>query len=111
MSTPVIAFINPLGKIMKRSQSIVMWLAGLLVAVGCLETFAQDKDDTQEQRWKSRGQSGQRMQGGRNRVDNGLKVGEVAPLFELKSLDGTTETKLADFRGKKPVVLFFGSYT
>ncbi len=40
-----------------------------------------------------------------------LVVGDVAPTFKLKSLDRTSETDLADFKGKKPVVLIFGSYT
>jgi len=35
----------------------------------------------------------------------------MAPTFKLKSLDGTEETDLEQFRGKKPMVLFFGSYT
>ncbi len=40
-----------------------------------------------------------------------LKVGDEAPVFKLKSLDGESEFDLADYRGKKPVVLIFGSYT
>lgn len=40
-----------------------------------------------------------------------LHVGEMAPNFVLKSLDGSQETDLSSFRGKKPVILFFGSYT
>jgi hypothetical protein len=40
-----------------------------------------------------------------------LKVGDVAPTFKLKSLDGESETDMASFNGKKPVVLIFGSYT
>lgn len=40
-----------------------------------------------------------------------LKVGDVAPTFELKSLDGNSETNLASFKGKKPVILIFGSYS
>ena len=40
-----------------------------------------------------------------------LQVGDIAPTFKLKSLDGKTETDLASFKGKKPVVLIFGSYT
>ena len=40
-----------------------------------------------------------------------LKQGQTAPDFELKSLDGKTQTKLSDLYAKKPVVLFFGSYT
>ncbi len=41
----------------------------------------------------------------------GLKIGDVAPTFQLKSLDGKAETDLDSFKGKKPVVLIFGSYT
>ena len=39
------------------------------------------------------------------------KVGEIAPPFKLKSLDGKSETELVNFTGQRPVVLFFGSYT
>jgi cytochrome oxidase Cu insertion factor (SCO1/SenC/PrrC family) len=45
------------------------------------------------------------------RADNAPKVGDMAPTFKLKSLDGTEETDLEQFREKKPIVLFFGSYT
>ncbi len=40
-----------------------------------------------------------------------LKVGQEAPNFKLKSLDGESETELSSFQGKKPVVLIFGSYS
>lgn len=52
---------------------------------------------------------GNRME--RRGKDNAPKVGDTAPTFTLKSHDGKSETSLASFRGKKPVVLFFGSYT
>ena len=39
------------------------------------------------------------------------KEGKTAPDFQLKSLDGESEVKLSSFAGKKPVALFFGSYT
>lgn len=39
------------------------------------------------------------------------QVGEEAPLFTLTSLDDSSQTSLLSFRGNKPVVLFFGSYT
>ena len=39
------------------------------------------------------------------------KVGELAPDFELKDPEGATSVRLADFRGKRPVALIFGSYT
>ena len=35
-----------------------------------------------------------------------LKVGDAAPDFALKSLDGKSEVKLSDFKGK-PIVLWF----
>jgi peroxiredoxin len=36
-----------------------------------------------------------------------LKVGDVAPDFELMTQDHTKKVKLSDFRGKKKVVLLF----
>ena len=45
------------------------------------------------------------------RDDGGLKVGQLAPTFELKSLDGKESFDLKSLRGNKPVLLFFGSYT
>ncbi len=45
------------------------------------------------------------------RGDAAPKVGDLAPTFTLKSSDGKRETSLASFRGKRPVILFFGSYT
>lgn len=46
-----------------------------------------------------------------DRTDNAPKVGEMAPTFKLKSLDGNEEFDLEAYRGKEPVVLLFGSYT
>ena len=46
-----------------------------------------------------------------SRDDGAPKVGEQAPTFKLKSLDGKQSFDLAEFKGSKPVVLFFGSYT
>ncbi len=48
---------------------------------------------------------------GRRGPDKAPKVGDDAPNFKLKSLDGKRETELATFKGEKPVVLIFGSYT
>ena len=45
------------------------------------------------------------------RVDKAPKAGEMAPTFALKSFDGKREVSLESSRGKRPVVLFFGSYT
>jgi thiol-disulfide isomerase/thioredoxin len=40
-----------------------------------------------------------------------LRVGDMAPDFSLTSLDGKKQVRLSDYRGAKPVVLIFGSYT
>lgn len=48
----------------------------------------------------------------RSRDDGAPKVGDVGPRFALKTLDDDSKkVELASYRGKKPVVLFFGSYT
>ena len=39
------------------------------------------------------------------------EAGETAPSFKLKSLDGKSEFELTSLRGKRPVLLLFGSYT
>lgn len=41
----------------------------------------------------------------------GPALGDLAPRFELKTHDGKQTIRLADYRGKKPVVLIFGSFT
>jgi hypothetical protein len=40
-----------------------------------------------------------------------LKVGDPAPGFTLPSADRKSFVSLASFRGNRPVVLIFGSYT
>lgn len=40
-----------------------------------------------------------------------LKVGDPAPDFTLRRLKGKDKVKLSSFKGKRPVVLIFGSYT
>ena len=51
--------------------------------------------------------------GGRERTRGagGPDVGQEAPDFTLRTLGGEGTVKLSDLRGKKPVVLVFGSYT
>jgi hypothetical protein len=44
------------------------------------------------------------------RVDT-VHLGDMAPDFKLKTLDGKRTIRLRQFRGKRPVVLIFGSYT
>lgn len=40
-----------------------------------------------------------------------LQTGQEAPDFSLPLLNQSTPVELSTFRGKKPVVLVFGSYT
>jgi len=40
-----------------------------------------------------------------------LHVGDVAPDFQVKTLDAKTPLQLASLWADKPVVLVFGSYT
>ncbi|HLJ49362.1 MAG TPA: hypothetical protein VKU01_25290 [Bryobacteraceae bacterium] len=40
-----------------------------------------------------------------------IHAGDVAPDFELQTLDKSATVRLSSFRGSKPVVLIFGSYT
>ncbi len=83
----------------------LMLVPSLLLAMAGGNAVAQEGDD---------GARRQRRQGMRERMmrdDDAPKVGDVAPVFTLKSLDGKSETDLASFKGKKPVLLFFGSYT
>ncbi len=39
------------------------------------------------------------------------KVGDIAPDFELRDVNGENPVRLSDFRGVKPVALLFGSFT
>ena len=39
------------------------------------------------------------------------RVGDLAPDFTLQTVDRKSEVRLASFRGDRPVVLVFGSYT
>jgi hypothetical protein len=45
-----------------------------------------------------------------NEFKNSLRAGEEAPEFELQTLEGD-RVRLSDFRGRKHVLLEFGSIT
>jgi hypothetical protein len=51
------------------------------------------------------------FQGELGSFHEGPKIGDLGPDFVLKTVDGKKEAHLADYRGKKPVVLVFGSFT
>jgi Ca2+-binding EF-hand superfamily protein len=44
-------------------------------------------------------------------IYEGPTMGEKAPEFSLRTQDGNQEYRLSQYRGKKPVVLIFGSFT
>ncbi len=39
------------------------------------------------------------------------KIGDKAPDFELRDIQGENPIRLSDFQGQMPVVLIFGSFT
>ena len=53
---------------------------------------------------------GRGIEGDFRRVDT-VHVGDLAPDFKLKTLDGKRTVRLRSHRGQQPVVLIFGSYT
>ena len=76
-------------------------LAMLLVAAGCVSSKIEPPLLLK---------SGNGHPGDFRRVDT-VHEGDVAPDFRLKMLNGRRRVRLSQFRGKKPVVLIFGSYT
>ena len=77
----------------RRSKFAVLF--AMAICVGCASTPNEDaQQDAQS----------------RNR-HSAPKITESAPMFKLASLDGKRKVDLAGYRGDKPVLLFFGSYT
>lgn len=98
---------------MKNWKTLVL-LPSMLLAMtsGCATTkptgaTAKADEPTPQQREARR----KRMREMMSKDDGAPKVGDVAPTFTLKALNGSGTTDLASYRGSKPVVLFFGSYT
>ena len=77
---------------MGMKQKLVTFLGALLAFGVCNPCLAQSRR-------------------GDFRQEGDLKVGGPAPDFNLKRLHGDGKVKLSSFKGKKPVVLIFGSYT
>ncbi len=105
-----------------RVGLMMMSLSVLVMAVGCSstkqpapeESAVSEEPAVSEETVVSEERAapeGRRARRGQPDDSAQLKVGQVAPTFKLKSIDGKEETDLAAFKGKKPVVLFFGSYT
>lgn len=45
------------------------------------------------------------------RSNKSPQVGEPAPDFNLRTKDGKMQVQLSSFRGRRPAVIIFGSYT
>lgn len=88
--------------------------AFLMLAFALVPALALAQDAEPEESGNPYGLSDERWEhiqdGNVGRAEE-LQVGQTAPDFDLRSLDGESSTRLAEFRGKRPVVLFFGSYT
>ena len=74
------------------------------------ETASQSEQPTDQQAEGTAKRNNARNRGPSGRRKS-LHVGELAPTFSLKSLDGKETFDLRAHRGKRPVLLLFGSYT
>jgi len=77
-----------------NARNRVLWMAALLACVAV--SWAQPRDGRHS---------------GDMRMRDTLRAGDAAPDFKLKTKDGSREVQLSGFKGKRPVVLVFGSYT
>jgi len=84
------------------------------------EDLRNGLDDPESNRPPARGSSGEPppaemlrmfLTGQLGWLEAGPGYGEMAPDFTLPTQDGTSTVTLSDSRGKKPVVLIFGSFT
>lgn len=93
-------------------------LAPLLVLAGFVSVAAQDTPRDGTPRKDKDPYAGKTVRDGRDgmallrhRERRVPKVGQLAPDFALKTPDGKRTIRLSSFRGKRPVVLVFGSLT
>ncbi len=86
---------------MHRKRCLTIGLCGLLLWGGNLQ--AQSKKD-------SKGEINAPAAKG-ERLPDKLRVGDPAPDFTLPDPHCKKQTTLSSFKGKKPVVLVFASYT
>jgi hypothetical protein len=78
-------------------RRVLILAAGLGLAAGAAAQAPQKTVDTPPARGE--------------RLPDRLKVGDPAPDFTLPTVDGKDAVTLSAFRGKRPVVLIFASYT
>ena len=96
-------------KILIAGASCILAVASLCLVAGC----------TTERPTEGRPAAPTARQKQPNRIETALKVGQMAPDFELYTLEHALATRskpadkvrLSSFRGKRPVYLIFASYT
>ncbi len=99
-----------------RFSSLTLVMVVSLLAFGSLaqgqNPARQEQNQHLRQQRNQGGQQGLERQRRQNRDEGrSLKVGQYAPTFKLASLAGDEFFDLRDSRGKRPVILIFGSYT
>jgi len=84
-------------------------LIGTIVTAGCVGVQSTDDHEPKQEKKSAK----KHRKGGfdPNAPDGAPEVGDVAPMLTLKTLDGAKKVDLAKFKGQRPVVLIFGSYT
>src|SRR5688500_17785707 len=87
----------------------VLWAAIITLAIGTNPSAAVDDNKATTKKARN-GEVNTRPAKG-ERYGDTLRVGDVAPDFTLPDQKRKTEVTLSSYRGKKPVVLVFGSYT
>ncbi len=88
-----------------------MLLTGACLVLGATAVLAQDQRPTERDRGKGRPGEFNAKPAKGERYQDTLKVGAPAPDFALPDLSGEKQLTLSDSKGKKPVVLVFGSCT
>lgn len=83
----------------------------LIVASAKTEGFYLRPRETNTDSLKAEVEQDTPPSAGDRNLEDVTKVGELAPDFTLITQDGKSKMSLSDSRGKKPVVLIFGSYT
>ena len=100
---------------MKSFRLVLAGLLTLALAVGSgaandPQKPKQDRPDAKKRPAVRPGEVNTPPAKGERHADQ-LKVGDPAPDFTLPDAAGKEQTTLSSFRGKKPVVLIFGSFT
>ena len=94
-----------------RGKTVILGLLCLLTAISLLGCSARSNISQEHERVSQKNVIEYPQKTGPVQTADGSELGYEAPDFALKSLDGEKTVKLSDFKGKKPVVLVFGSYT